>query len=175
MKNIFIRPTDELSRIHKNSKNELVFCDLYFGKNTINGQHLYIVSNSEINESDWVYSESKDVLFKVRSKYNTTTGVILIEDNYGDRLEINESDCKKVILTTDKKLINDSVYELSDEVLSNIINNKIESIDIKKEYLSNNGDWKQVLLPSEWEVDTKVRFKLLDNKNEIGLILSECK
>ena len=163
MKNIFIKPTKQLSRIHKNTKDELILCDLYFGKDTINGQHLYIVSNDEINESDWVYSEARDMLFKVKSKYNTTTGVILIEDDYGDRLEINESDCKKVILTTDKKLINDNVYELSDGVLSIIINNNINSVDIKKEYLSNNGKWKTVLLPSEWEVDTKVRFRLFNN------------
>lgn len=30
-----------------------------------------------------------------------------------------------------------------------------------KEYLSNTGEWKDVLLPSEWEEDTKIRIKKL--------------
>jgi hypothetical protein len=29
----------------------------------------------------------------------------------------------------------------------------------EKEYLSNTGEWKPVLLPSEWEIDTQVRLK----------------
>ena len=32
-----------------------------------------------------------------------------------------------------------------------------------KEYLSNTGEWKDVLLPSEWESNTKVRIKTLTN------------
>ncbi len=30
---------------------------------------------------------------------------------------------------------------------------------ITKEYLSNKGEWKEVLLPSEWEIETQVRYK----------------
>jgi len=29
----------------------------------------------------------------------------------------------------------------------------------EKEYLSNDGNWKNVLLPSEWEVDTQFRYR----------------
>ena len=36
---------------------------------------------------------------------------------------------------------------------------KQENIELDMEYLSNDGIWKCVLLPSEWEVDTKNRIK----------------
>ena len=36
---------------------------------------------------------------------------------------------------------------------------KQEYIELEMEYLSNDGNWKDVLLPSEWEIDTKTRIK----------------
>jgi len=40
----------------------------------------------------------------------------------------------------------------------------------EKEYLSNNGEWKSVLLPSEWEVDTQVRLKTTTIKDKTYLV-----
>lgn len=129
MKNIHLIETDKPSRIHMTSQNELVLCDLYFGKNTINGQHTYVTSDKQINEGDWCYSIPKGVLFKVGSKYESTSGVVLVEDldtsllKRGPSLEITESDCRKVILTTDNELIKDNVQEIDDNFLSWFIKN----------------------------------------------------
>jgi hypothetical protein len=40
-----------------------------------------------------------------------------------------------------------------------IMDLKQEYIELEMEYLSNDGNWKGVLLPSEWEIDTKTRIK----------------
>jgi hypothetical protein len=44
----------------------------------------------------------------------------------------------------------------------------------EKEYLSNTGEWKPVLLPSEWEIDTQVRLKTttINNKTLVGTYLN---
>jgi len=51
--------------------------------------------------------------------------------------------------------------ELSDEEWNSFIKNlkTPKWFVAQKEYLSNTGEWKDVLLPSEWEVDTQVRLK----------------
>jgi hypothetical protein len=137
MKNIYLLPTDQQSRIHKNDKGELVLCDLYFGKNTINGQHIYVTSDKQINEGDWCYSIPKGVLFKVGSKYRSTSGVVLVEDldisllKRGPSLEITESDCRKVILTTDNELIKDNVQEIDEDFLKTYVNNPIDKIVVQ--------------------------------------------
>jgi predicted ribosome quality control (RQC) complex YloA/Tae2 family protein len=40
----------------------------------------------------------------------------------------------------------------------------------EKEYLSNDGNWKNVLLPSEWGYDTQVRFKTSTINNKTYLV-----
>jgi hypothetical protein len=61
-----------------------------------------ITSNEDINDGDWSYSIPRDTLFKVKSKYYTSAGWILIEDDIINRLEINEADCVKVIAQKDQ-------------------------------------------------------------------------
>jgi hypothetical protein len=40
----------------------------------------------------------------------------------------------------------------------------------EKEYLSNDGNWKNVLLPSEWEVDTQFRYRTTATNGKTYLI-----
>jgi hypothetical protein len=54
MKNIHLLPTDKPSRLHLGNSG-LVLCDLNFGKNTINGQNIYITNSEEIKEGDWLF------------------------------------------------------------------------------------------------------------------------
>ncbi len=57
--------------------------------------------------------------------------------------------------TTDEQMN----YPKSDEIIQ-FLSHKSWEVEIKKEYLSNNGEWKDVLLPSEWEINTQIRPKL---------------
>jgi hypothetical protein len=73
----------------------------------------------------------------------------------------------KVILTTNDLLINDGVQAIADTFLEWFVKNpSCEFVEINKEYLSNTGEWKEVLLPSEWEVDTKFRYKIIIPQEE---------
>jgi hypothetical protein len=150
MKNVYLIPTDKPSRLHLGDSG-LVLCDLNFGRNTINGQNIYITSDEEIKEGDWYFLESV-----------TTKNMVL---------KANESkistNCKKIILTTDQDLIKDGVQAIDDEFLQWFIQNQsCEEVEIIKNYLSNNGQWKDVLLPSEWEIDTKIKYKIIIPREE---------
>ena len=94
-------------------------------------------------------------------------------------LNIDRCDCQiftacsnkvgNIILTTNKLLIKDGVQAIDDEFLEWFCqNSSCEEVEVKKIYLSNDGQWKDVLLPSEWEVDTKVKYKIIIPSNELS-------
>lgn len=59
----------------------------------------------------------------------------------------------------------------SDEVIESLNQHKTPKWFVaEKEYLSNDGNWKNVLLPSEWEVDTQFRFKTSTINNKTYLV-----
>ena len=110
MKNIYILPTEEPSRLHYSNgqisyklvlKKEFSKCN----DGLLSGQrHIYITSDEEIEEGDWVYSEQykNRLLFKLpNSKYFY----------------------KKIILTTDRDLIKDGVQAINDEFLEWFVKN----------------------------------------------------
>ena len=115
----------------------------------ING-NIYITSDEEIKEGvDQWY------LDKVLNKHYNSGGA-----QYSSKQDV-------IILTTDQDLIKDGVQKIDDEFLEWFVENpSCEEVKVEKEYLSNNGVWKEVLLPSEWEVDTKVRHKTIIPKEE---------
>jgi hypothetical protein len=151
MKNIHLLPTDKPSRLWVNNlrrRLELENENL-IGSNT--AQHIYITSDKEI-KGDWVYYEIGDLkgIYKIVNSQRPKTMVL-----------------KKIILTTDQDLINDGVQSIDDEFLEWFVKNpSCEFVEINKEYLSNTGEWKEVLLPSEWEVDTKFRYKIIIPQEE---------
>jgi hypothetical protein len=106
MKNIYLLPTDKPSRLHfwtvgKGPKLEL--CELEYS-HTRNTQHIYITSDEEIKEGDWVYHCASNKLFKY--------------DGRGLCVEV-----EKIILTTDQDLINDGVQAIDDEFLEWFVKN----------------------------------------------------
>jgi hypothetical protein len=152
MKNIHLIPTDKPSRLHLGDSG-LVLCDLNFGRNTINGQNIYITNDEFIKEGDFGLNLStKNIV-----QYDGIKGL----DSY----------YKKIILTTDQDLIKDGVQAIDDEFLQWFIQNQsCEKVEVIKNYLSNNGQWKDVLLPSEWEIDTKIKYKIIIPQEEPRLI-----
>jgi hypothetical protein len=159
MKNIHLIATDKPSRLHL-GKSGLVLCDLVFNPTTINSQNIYITNSEKPKARDWVLGDFPDnPIGKVISKYGQEfTAQSLNGDKYG----LAEYDSNKIILTDDKDLIKDGVQSIDDEFLQWFVkNNSCEYVEIIKNYLSNNGQWKDVLLPSEWEIDTKIKYKII--------------
>ena len=122
MKNIYILPTEEPSRLHYSNgqisyklvlKKEFSKCN----DGLLSGQrHIYITSDEEIEEGDWVYSEQ----YKNRLLF---------------KLPNNKYFYKKIILTTDRDLIKDGVQEIDDEFLEWFVKNpnceEIEVVDVR--------------------------------------------
>ena len=112
MNNIHILPTDKPSRLHlwtdeKGTRLEL--CGLEYS-HTRNTQHIYITSDEEIKEGDWIL----DNILVNKNPIKVTKE--LLEDGF-----LKED--KKIILTTDQELIKDGVQDIPDEFLEWFVNN----------------------------------------------------
>jgi len=128
MKNIFILPTDQPSRLVKNNEGKLKLTIQTLPFDNIIGcypQSIYITSDEEI----------KDVR-PHKGKWQLEQGQIL--NKFPDYLT-DLSDCKLVVMTTDPTLIADGVQEIDNEFLEWFIKNptcgfiKVTKLD----YLTN--------------------------------------
>lgn len=148
MKNIYVIPTDKPSRLFK-IKEILVFdrvnkiySEYYKNLHKYTNHNIYITSNEEIKEGDWVYylhnlGSYKPFIQKV------------VKPNYSDYKPYSihftsgfgvQEDCKKIILTTDQDLIKDGVQAIDDEFLEWFVKNpNCEKVDIiENKYLICN-------------------------------------
>jgi len=138
MKNLHLIPTDKPSKLYKH--NELGFKLLapvqheigaYKGSN----QHIYITSDEEIKEGDWIL-KCKNV-----NDWNFKSGELQEKDYSYFKVKcislvlLNPED-KKIILTTDQDLIKDGVQSIDDGFLKWFVKNpsceevKIEALNI---------------------------------------------
>ena len=118
MKNIHLLPTENSSRLSYNENGVLKLNRLQWRKGT---QNIYITSDEEIKEGDWVYSVW-DKEIKKASK------------NIKDALFL-----KKIILTTDQDLIKDGVQAIDDEFLEWFVKNpSCEEVKIVNNWDYNN-------------------------------------
>ena len=114
MKNIYILPTNKLI------------------------QNIYITSDEEIKEGDWVFN----------FEYNYIV-------QYNSEKHDNKFWYKKIILTTDQDLIKDGVQAIDDEFLEWFVKNpSCEEVDIKRNYLGSKC-LKCGFIENHDEVDTK--------------------
>jgi hypothetical protein len=128
MKNIHILPTDKQIKnvgdlvkdqygdIHIFTKND----GKEYGKTTTK-LNIYITSDEEIKEGDWILDTVNDIIEKVKfiSKGKLINGCWVLKS------------CKKVILTTDQSL--DGVQSIDDEFLEWFVKNpSCEEIEIDK-------------------------------------------
>jgi hypothetical protein len=115
MKNIHLISTDKPSRLHLGNSG-LVLCDFKFGKNTINGQNIYITNDEEIKEGDYMFDVSEMTVYECIGQ-----GV----SGY------------KIILTTDQDL--DGVQSIDDTFLEWFVRNpSCESVEVIKDLFQVN-------------------------------------
>jgi hypothetical protein len=121
MKNLFLLTTEKPSRLLINKEGTLVLTSNFYSSS--NPQNIYITSDEEIKEGDWVlYTKG------IKIHYIKIT-------NSGDKelANIKDSGVFKIILTTDTDLIEDGVQAIDDEFLEWFVKNpSCESVELEK-------------------------------------------
>jgi len=121
MNNIHILPTDKPSRLH-NKNGELgnyPSTKLYiedFKGNQHNSFHIYITSDEEIKEGEWMYNELSIGSISKATRKN-------IDGIKRDKEKGYTNHLYKIILTTDQDLIKDGVQPINDEFLEWFVKN----------------------------------------------------
>ena len=135
MKNIHIVPTDKPSRLGFDSVK-----NLHFVNDFINDyQNIYITSDEEIKEGDWVKLFVKHI--DKEWVHKITKEDLLLYTDFN-----NEG--SKIILTTDQDLIKDGVQAIDDESLEWFVKNpSCENIDF--EIINDNIKWYKIIIPKE--------------------------
>jgi hypothetical protein len=138
-KNLYILPTDKPSRLIINWEKDLCYKSKPYSMEGT--QNIYITSDEEIKEEDWVYSEKyKNILqFKLPS---------------------NKYFYKKIILTTDQDLI--GVQAIDDEFLEWFVKNpSCESVDFWK-YMSGEYSTMTKEKPKQETLEEAAHKALID-------------
>ena len=142
MKNIHILPTDKSSRLWLNNllQGKLELSEEELPYNT--AQNIYITNDEEIKEGWKGYAYKEDVKSKVFKHFYTT----------------NEwyKDAKKIILTTDPKLIADGVQSIDNEFLEWFMNNpNCENVEVRycKGVTMDGNSICKIIIPIETQDD----------------------
>ncbi len=112
MKNIHVIPTDKPSRFFNTNEGEYHFREHYVPDTiqTCKNHNIYITSDEEIKEGDWVITSTNDIL---------------------EWAKVFQPIGKKIILTTDQYLIKNSVQDIDDEFLEWFVDNpSCEAVEV---------------------------------------------
>lgn len=128
--------------------------------------HLYILSDEEIKEGDWFINLGS----------GGHPGVAIYKTNSENSKAINEfkfPEIKKIIATTDltlNKLNNENKVDESwfrpiiplipQHIIEAYVKKPFDKVRVEYERQTNKGEWKDVLLPSEWGDSNPTRPKL---------------
>ena len=168
MKNVHVLPTNKPSRLYYSGNNT----DLLLSKEPISfktfersPQNIYITSNEEIKEGDWILVPSTDgeTYFDFRESVPKKA-----KCNYASNKFVF-----KIILTTDQNLIKDGVQAIDDDFLEWFIKNpSCEEVEIERmfnvvQFTSREYIYK-IIIPKEEpkqersysEEDVKSAFKI---------------
>jgi hypothetical protein len=148
MKNIHILPTENSSRLSYNKDGVLELHRLQWRKNN---QHIYITSDEEIKEGDWVLFMFNEVteIVKVTTIVNNAFDS---KEGFGYGLEY----CKKIILTTDQP--SDSVQAIDDEFLEWFVKNpSCEEVEVEGHIYKGQDETEyKINIPQEEQQDKKL-------------------
>jgi hypothetical protein len=112
MKNIHVIPTDKPSRFFNTNEGKYHFREHYVPDTiqTCKNHNIYITSDEEIKEGDWVITSTNDIL---------------------EWAKVFQPIGKKIILTTDQYLIKNSVQDIDDEFLEWFVDNpSCEAVEV---------------------------------------------
>jgi hypothetical protein len=158
MKNIHVIPTDKPSRFFNTNKGQYNFREHYVPDTiqTCKNHNIYITSDEEIKEGDWVITPTNDIL---------------------EWAKVFQPIGKKIILTTHQKLIKYGVQPIDDDFLEWFVKNpSCENVDISKHYDKVDIDGKvyyKIIIPQEQtteEVPNELEPVLakISHQNDLG-------
>jgi hypothetical protein len=139
MKNIHILPTNKPSRlcyvICTENSTLTLFEDVMEKSSRFFPQHIYITSNEEIKDGEWVLN----VMTLIRGEYFIEKATVNHNKSNG---------WKKIILTTDLDLIKDGVQGIPDEFFKNPT---CEFVEIDKKQLDSHFEFFEykIIIPKE--------------------------
>ena len=143
-KNIHVLPTDKPSKLFYNVGGALLFTKW----DNYNGVNIYITSDEEIKEGDWVLFISTNEVIKV--PLGGFKGKV----------------CKKIILTTDRDLIKDGVQAIDDTFLEWFVKNpSCEEVKTLKVWWSDNTYSYDIIVPKE-EPKQSTKNRILSETSE---------
>ena len=119
MKNIHILPTNKPSRLYLNTQEYIFEEECSLSTDECQNKHIYITSDEEIKEGDWVVFNELEIVKCTYSK----NGEFLFSEPLKSSSNHHFSYFKKIILTTDQDLIKDGVQAINDEFLEWFVNN----------------------------------------------------
>ncbi len=128
MKNIHVIKSDKPSRLTLLNGERLLFskedCEVSKHKRCIN-QHIYITSDVEIKEGDWIFHPIYKTVYQWIKNAN---------------LHFDRIDAKKIILTTEPQLIADGIQEINETFLKWFVKNpSCEKVIVEIDY----NKWKK--------------------------------
>jgi hypothetical protein len=145
MKNLHVLPTDKPSRLWTNNLRRRLELDEFPERHPTNiAKHIYITSDQEPKEGDWVVENHtfKRQPYIGKCFYPKNDGTVTDEILKRDLLSVKyeghyetlalKHNCKKITLTTDQDLIKDSVQAIDDEFLEWFVKNpSCERVEIE--------------------------------------------
>jgi translation initiation factor 2 beta subunit (eIF-2beta)/eIF-5 len=142
MKNIHLIPTENNSPlVHSTNKYGGYSLSRHYYPMREMGdsyQHIYITSDEEIKEGDWLFSSKTNNIFKADSiEYLESHNMI---EDFNKSFYINSKYSKKIILTTDQDLIKDGVQSIDDKFLEWFVKNpSCERVEVESNYRVKSG------------------------------------
>lgn len=119
------------------------------------GANLYITSNEEIQIDEWC--------FEIYNRESTAVAPRFIDENNNTwwlrqinmSVSADDANCKKIILTTDPRLIKDGVQALDDEFLEWFIKNQKREIPIITTIVNNESRFTTNIGFESWRKEPK--------------------
>jgi len=183
MKNIHLISTDKPSKLQK-TKHDNFFLSFRVDLFTdCTSQHIYITSDEEIKEGDYVCALGGFRFVKIlnndRAKTFTDDGII---SKQNPSSSCHLSNYKKIILTTDQDLIKDGVQAIDDEFLQWFVKNpSCEYVEVSEDYFKpsnvvygHNTEHYKIIIPKEepkQETLEEVAERL--QKDKYGIFISK--
>ena len=136
MKNIHLIPTDKPSRLSILNSGKLNFGAEFISSSNSKAQNIYITSDEEIKEGDWVYCRIENRVLVSNVSYSK------LDNRF------------KIILTTDQELIEVGVQAIDDEFLEWFVkNSSCEEVEVQYQTTGlKNGVWQyyyKIIIPKE--------------------------
>jgi hypothetical protein len=169
MKNIHLIQTDKPSRLVKNGNNKLYFTiqtlpldeDIYCYP-----QNIYITSDEEIKEGEWVIQINFEKTNTQIIKCQTESQTIIANSKNGSFTK------NKIILTTDQDLIKDGVQAIDDDFLEWFVKNP--SCEYVKTDLVPVNEFGSEITVNSYGFD-KFKYKIIIPKEDWLLNNPQCK